>query len=333
MSDTTEDKPTHCLLGHRMFALFQEPLFRRTDTDATPVMVVQLGEREGVMPLRSIQREFGIPDDSADGRMLALIAEALDFVPALRMGDKLPQEVLTGDASWDPDPEHVHRALTRLNLQLVAWLHGTAGATTVVFDADALARADDDPMLRQHIQDAFQRAAEALGLPSKDAVIEQLESLAGELAYIEALRDRLLDRVRALTLRIERLIRESQSDIGQRGSLDRLRLLSGEALLQLNHRFEEQDAQVAEVMAVLRHLESHRGFIRSNRDWLFRSHMAWEPLLAEWDRGGGLGPDELRPLLARTYQFLAPRFMPVTEWLKGNKPAKKADAGLQSMRW
>lgn len=316
-----------------MFALFQQPLFRRTDTDATPVMVVQFGEREAAMPLRSIQREFGIPDDSPDGRMLALIAEALDFVPALRLGDKLPPEILTGDASWEPGPEHLHRALTRLNLQLVAWLQGTAGAETAVFDAEALARADDDPSLRQHIQDAFQQAAEALGLPSKDAVIAQLESLAGELSYIEALRDRLLHRVRALALRIERLFHGSQSDAGQRGSLDRLRFLSGEALRQLNHRFEEQDAQVAEVMAVLRNLESHRGFIRSNRDWLYRSHMAWEPLLAEWDKDGGLPPDALRALLSRTYQFLAPRFMPVTEWLKGNKPAKKADAGVGSMLW
>ena len=316
-----------------MFALFQQPLFRRSDTDATPVMVVQLGERKAVMPLRSIQREFGIPDDSADGQMLSLIAEALDFVPVLRLGDKLPPEVLTGDASWEPGREHVHRALTRLNLQLVAWLHGTAGADTMVIGAEALARADDDPLLRQHIQDAFQGAAKALGLPSQAAVIEQLESLAGELAYIEALRDRLLDRVAALAHRIERLVREAHSDLGQRGSMDRLRFLSGEALRQLKRRFDEQDAQVAEVMAVLRHLDSHRGFIRSNRDWLYRSHMAWDPLLEDWDRDGGLGLEVLRPLLARTYQFLAPRFMPVTEWLKGNKPAKKADAGVRPMLW
>jgi hypothetical protein len=333
MSDTTEDKPTHCLLAHRMFALFEHLVFRRTDADATPVMVVHLGEREAAMPLRAVQREFGIPDDSADGRMLALIGEALDFVPALRLGDKLPLEVLTGDASWQPGAEHVHRALTRLNLQLVAWLHGTAGSDTVVLDAEALAQADADPVLRQHVQEAFQRAAAFLKLPSKEAVIAQMESLASELSYIEALRDRLLDRVRALAIRIERMCRVSQSDSGQRGSLGRLRFLSAEALQQLNRRFEEQDAQGAEVMAVLRNLESHRGFIRSNRDWLYRSHMAWDPLLAEWDKAGALTTDALRPLLIRTYQFLAPRFMPVTEWLKGAKAGKKAEAGGLTMVW
>ena len=333
MSDTTEDKPTHCLLGHRMFALFDQPVFRRTDADATPVMMVQLGEREASMPLRSIQREFGIPDDSADGRMLALIGEALDFVPAMRLGDKLPLEVLTGDASWEPGPEHMHRALTRLNLQLVAWLHGTAGSDPIVLDAEALAKADADPVLRLHVQEAFQRAAAALKLPSKEAVIAYLESLASELSYIEALRDRFLVRVRMLAMRIDRMFRAAGADLGQRGSLDRLRFLSEEALRQLNRRFEEQDAQVAEVMAVLRNLESHRGFIRSNRDWLYRSSMAWEPLLAEWGKVGDQPADTLRPLLARTYQFLAPRFMPVTEWLKGAKTGKKADMGPRSMVW
>ena len=330
MSDAQDDKPTHCLLGHRMFALFQQPLFRRSDADATPVMVVRMGEREAAMPLRSIQRELAIADDSADGQMLALIADALDFVPALRMGDKLPPEVLTGDASWDPEPQHVRRALTKLHLQLVAWLHGGAGVDHM--DAAALARADDDPVLRQQIQEAFQRAAETLGLPSKEAVIAQLESLAGELGYIEALRDRLLDRVRALTSRIERMARASQADASQRGLLNRLAFLSGEALGQLNRRFEEQDAQVGEVMAVLRHLESHRGFIRSNRDWLYRSHMAWEPILAGWEKPADGLDEDRRSLLAQTYQFLARRFMPVTEWLKTNKSAKKADIGVR-MLW
>ena len=333
MNDRTENQPTHCILEHRMFALFGQPMFRRTDADATPVMVVRLGDREASMPLRSVQREFGIPDDSDDGRMLALIAEALDFVPIMRLGDKLPLEVLTGDASWEPGPEHIHRALTRLNLQLVAWLHGTAGSEPIVLDAAALAKADADPVLRQHVQEAFQRAAETLKLPSAESVIAQLESLAGELSYIEALRDRFLDRVRVLAFRIERMFRAVQPDMAQRGSLDRLRFLSGEAVRQLARRFDEQDAQVAEVMAVLRNLDSHRGFIRSNRDWLYRSHMAWEPLLADWDKIADETTDTLRPLLARTYQFLAPRFMPVTEWLKTAKAAKKPDTGPRTMVW
>ena len=58
-------------------------------------MVVQLGDKQAALPLISLQREFDILDDSADGRMLALIAQSLDFVAGLRLGDPLPKEVLS----------------------------------------------------------------------------------------------------------------------------------------------------------------------------------------------------------------------------------------------
>ena len=74
----------HCTLTHPVFTSFGEPLFRRSETDGAPVMVVKLGERDAAIPLRSLQREFGIPDDSDDGRMLGLIAQSLDFVTGCR---------------------------------------------------------------------------------------------------------------------------------------------------------------------------------------------------------------------------------------------------------
>lgn len=116
--------PERCTLQHAVFTSFGEPLFRRSEADATPSMVVQLGDREALLSLRSLQREFGIADESADGRMLGLIAEALNFVHTLKLGDRLPDEVLTGQASWQPDPAHIHIAATRLKLGLVAWLQG-----------------------------------------------------------------------------------------------------------------------------------------------------------------------------------------------------------------
>ena len=56
-------------------------------------MVVQLEGQEAVLPLRSVAREFGIEPESADGQMLGLIEQALDFVVAIRLGDKLPSEL------------------------------------------------------------------------------------------------------------------------------------------------------------------------------------------------------------------------------------------------
>src|ERR1700749_4303519 len=115
----TAPNPTvtdHCRLNHPLFNRFGEPLFRRAETDGTPVMVVLLGEREAALPLRALQREFNIPDESEDGHMLALIAAALDFVTTLRPGDPLPPEVLSGEASWEPELQHRQLGLARLRL-------------------------------------------------------------------------------------------------------------------------------------------------------------------------------------------------------------------------
>src|ERR1700761_8217389 len=103
-----------CTLQHPVFTSFGDPVFRRAETDGAPVMVVMLGEKEAAIPLRSLQREFSIPDESDDGRMLGMIAQSLDFIACLRIGDALPAEVLSGEASWEPDEVHLQLAKARL---------------------------------------------------------------------------------------------------------------------------------------------------------------------------------------------------------------------------
>jgi hypothetical protein len=312
-----------------MFSVLGAPLFRRAETDGTPVMVVLLGEREAVMPLRSLQAEFDIDDESADGEMLALIAGALDFVTGLRLGDKLPAEVLSGKASWQPDPAHLRLAGARLRLQLVGWL--TAGTAPAGADLapDHLLHAEDDPAVRQRIQEAFDRAAAELGLPDKAAVVRLVENLAEELAFIEALRDRLLRRVTLMTAKIKRFACASRRDGTPMETQTQVRRLAAEALRQIGRRFEELDAQTGEVMSALRNADSQRAFIRSNRDWLYRSLRAWEPILGEWDKVEDECP---RGLLPRTYRFLAPRFMSVTEWVSQTRPPA-AKEQVRRMEW
>ena len=327
---TQEDR---CSLQHRVFTLFGDPLFRRSETDGTPVMVVRLGDREAAIPLRSLQREFGIPDDSDDGRMLGLIAQSLDFVTGLHLGEALPAEVLSGAASWEPEPVHLEIAKARLQWQLVAWLNSGTGADAPHLDADTLLQVADDPARKQLVQEAFAKAATALGLPSREAVIELVEQLAQELAYIEALRDRLLRRVNGMADKLNRMAQAYHGDGSHLETLTQVRRLTGIALKQIGHRFEELDAQTGEVMAALRNADSQRTFIRSNRDWLYRTQRAWQSLLASWD-GAGMGFDEgILLLLNRSYQFLAPRFMPVTEWASVTRPQQRKQDAARQMVW
>ena len=324
MESASESPPSdHCVLVHRLFATFDTPLFRRAETDGTPVMVVLLGDREAAIPLRSLQREFGISDDSDDGRMLGLIAQSLDFVAGLHIGDPLPAEVLSGEASWEPDELHLQIANARLQWQLVAWLNSGTGTETELFDADSLLQVADDPARRQQVQLAFTKAAEALGLPDREAVVHQVEELAQELAYIEALRDRLLRRVKVMVEKLNRMALAYRGDGSHLETLTQVRRLSAVAVKQISHRFEELDAQTGEVMSALRNADSQRAFIRANRDWLYRTQRAWQSLLVEWDAAGSSFDEGMMLLLNRTYQFLAPRFMAVTEWVAVLRPGKK----------
>jgi hypothetical protein len=320
MSSTDHASQDLCLLEHRVFSRFGDPLFRRAETDGTPVMVVLLGEREAALPLRALQREFDIPDDSADGRMLALIAASLDFVNCLRIGDALPAEVLTGDASWEPSRQHLRLANARLQLQLAAWLRAGSKEDHAALDPQALLTAADDPALRQQVQEAFGRVAEELKLPTSEAVVPMVESLAQELAYVEALRERLLQPVQSMAAKLARLAQGWRGDGKQLETLTQVRRLTGVALRGIGGRFEELDAQTAEVLSVLRNLESQKTFIRSNRDWLYRTQRAWQPLLLEWEDVGPTFDGRARTALDHSYRFLAPRFMPVTEWISVTRP-------------
>jgi hypothetical protein len=114
-----------------------------------------------------------------------------------------------------------------------------------------------------------------------------------------------------------------------------VRRLARLALEQIGRRFAEVDAQTGEVLATLRNADSHRSFIRAHRDWLYCSRRAWEPLLADWAAAPPVLDDSAWPRVARTYQFLAPRFMPVQEWtgVLGGHQVPHKSAPEHVMQW
>ena len=94
--------------------------------------------------------------------------------------------------------EHRHRPVA---YKIVEWLSADDSAP------DALLSVVNDPPLRHHVEQALTRAAEVLALASPQLVLERIEQLGAELAYVESLRDRLLRRVRNMSVEIERLTR------------------------------------------------------------------------------------------------------------------------------
>jgi hypothetical protein len=305
-----------CQLDHRAFTALGAVAFRRAEADGTPVMVMALGEREAAVPLRALQRQLEIEDDSADGRMLGLIANSLDYVSGLAIGDALPSEVLTGEASWKPAPHHLWLAASRLRMALLEWL--MPGAGVVGDDAAAMEQLVSDPKLRAQVQKAFEQAAHQLGLEKAEDAVAAMDELAGELAFIEALREGLLGRVQAL---VRRLVQANQTrgvDLQRVEMLQQVGRLTVIALRQIRSRFEEVDVQTGEVLPALRNAAQQRSFIRAHRDGLYVASRGWETILADWDRARPAMDEAFWALLAKTYHFLAPRYMPVTEWRRMN---------------
>ncbi len=287
--------------------------FRRSASDNEPAMVVELGPREAVIPVRDLYRAFAIDADSADGRMLALIAEALSFVSSLRCGELLPSELRTGEASWQPEPRHASLAEARLRLRLAA-LFAPPGGQRALAGTEALRRHADDPDVRRAVQRAFTHVAAELGLAGATEVVELVAVAAQELAFIEALRERLLVPVSALRGRLGALLLAFRGDVTHREMLSRTHLLSGLAEQEIATQFHEIDGQTADTVSFLRNLAQHRGVIRASRDRLYRFLRYFDTMIAAWAAAEAVADERLWVLVLHTYRGLAPRYMPRQEW-------------------
>ena len=329
---TSPELPDRCELQHKIFTALGAVRFRRATTDGVPMMALQLGEREAVVPLDALRREFAIGKDSADGRMLDLIGSALDFVTCVEPGDRLPPEICTGEASWRPSPNHLRLASTRLRLDLVGWIQPTSRWAKAEQDDLNLLRLADDAALHAEVHAVARAVAVQLGLRDAGDVLGLLAELSQELAYIEALRERLQARVIVLCQRLGRLMQDRKRLPVSFTALPQVHRLAKIAAVQIIGRFDEVTAQTGEIASLLRNVDNQRSFIRANRDWLYRTQRAWEPLLDEWSRAKALEPEEMGPLLTSTYQFLAQRSLPGETWQRP-RPARSRKPVLTQMTW
>ena len=333
---SSDAAPDRCVLQHILFRLYTEAAFRPAEDDGVPVMVIAMGTAAAALPLKALQAEFRIEPGSPDGRMLAQIAQALDFVSELRLGDPLPMEVLGGGASWQPSAAHQRVAEERLRLQLGATLDDGApgpGPAWVLAEPQAVLAAAAEAGAIVRLQSASVAAAAVLALPNAAAVARLLAEAAHELGFIEALRDRLLRRVGMVLARVEALVAVVGRSLGAQELLSRVRRLTVIAQARMCARFTEVEVLSAPVLDLLRDLKVRRVMIQLHRDWLYSSLRAWEGILLAWGTTGAGWSHETWELLRRTYRFLAPRFMPVQEWQLANRPHRADAAPRAPMVW
>lgn len=318
---------------HKFFGSFEDLYFRLTDTGEA-VAVIKLASNEAVLGFDGIRREFMLTDQTADGQMLSKVAEGLQFVRGLRVGDPLPKEILTREASWEPSERHLRIARQRLTMQLVTWLTGNEHIFT---SSEELMQIAEDPQVKKNVQLAFSEAAETLGLgrENREQVVLYIETLAKELAYIEAERD-IYAEISRNDEKVQGLRRLYSSDRGMIETTDQVARLYQRALKILVDYFDQVDAQTGEILAMLKNIDNQIDYIREVRDELHRRLLPWEDILPVWKTVFVVKSEENIARIRELYQFLAPRFMQVNEWVlvtkRGFERAKKKPIG-GVMRW
>ncbi len=303
--------------AHWFFHKMEDVFFQISAVDKEPTLVAKYAKNDVVLTLKGIMKEFDIDPTGADGLMLEQVGKGLKYVKGLRIGDPLPKEILTREASWSLSKRHQEIAYQRVSLQLVNWM---SGGETMITDPDELLQLAEDPAIKKQISAAFGEAAEKLGYgrDEKEKVIQHVEELARELAYIEALRDRFR-RVKMMDDKIQQLRRLYGREKSVLEIADQVARLGESAVKEFEQMFLEVDAQTGEILSVLRNLSTQIAYIRDRRDDLHIRLMAWDDILDRW-QAAEMKISQQNPVLLRdTYKFLAPRFMAVKEWVLMSK--------------
>jgi hypothetical protein len=311
----TSDRSTHFAFTHKVFGI-KDAAFRLSSNEE-PLFHVNIGDLNCGVSVPSLRREFNIPADSDDGKLLDLVEKALRFVKEIRPGDSIPKELLDGSCSWSVQDRHRKLAHNRMTVQLATWLSGNDAD---INDATQLEKLANDPETKQRVQQAFSEAAEKIGLGRDRAaeVIDRFETLARELAYIEALRERF-QHVRLIMVRLAEMSQVYKQERAIMEELVRVQMLMRNPDGEFQNDFALVDAHTCEIVNMLKKIDMQIAFIRANRDDLHYKLMKWDDLIAKWDSIKIEKAEALENLMRATYRFVAQHYPVRSNWQLQNK--------------
>ena len=325
--------PTRIELEHWFFRKVDGVRFQLHQQTGQPGVTITMAKNEAFLTLNALKKEFDIGPATPDGLMLTRIADGLKYVKGLLIGDELPKEILTGEASWDPSPKHVAIAHQRVAMGLITLVSPREQTTSDPAELLALA---DDPQVKKQINQAFEAAAVELGMQreQKQEVIDLVEVLAKELSYIEFLREKF-SRIDSMRERIQKVRVLHSRTLSIRESSDQVARLIERAKAEYQALFDTIGKRISDVVPLLRNIDDAIGYIRRMRDDLHVRFLAWDDLLEEWRPNLIEYSIKVNDLLRRTHQFLAPRFMSFTDWtaVAREEAKKRGRIKIQPMAW
>jgi hypothetical protein len=308
----SQTAPQICYLSHAGFRMLGEPVFRLSEGTRLPSMVIRHESQDAVLPLLSVAREFRIESDSADGQMLTLIGQALEFVVSIKLGDKLPSELNGGAASWEPNTQDRRIAGSRVRYNLVRCVFARLGRN-VTLAGNGAPGWEDEPKNQALVQEAITGAAGQLDGADEADITARVELICEEMAYIEAMRRALSRGIASLRDKLLNF-RLGEVPISQQDTVKQVQSLARIGIKEIMARFDEIDIRLDDVLSMLRDLPTVVLGLRQQRDWLFRTNRAWATVFADWAAAPKHFDEFLLRVVERTYAFLAPRYMSFQEW-------------------
>jgi hypothetical protein len=294
------------------------------------MFAVDMGAGQGLITLANLRATFGIAADSHDDRLIERAAKGLHYVPDIKPGDEIPNELLDGSASWTVARRHKQIARDKIQVQLLSWMSGSPVSYATQDDLKRILASEDN---KKGLKAAFARAATALGFGDgqSEKVLDRIESLARELCYIEALRERAHE-VAKIQVNLEALTKAYSGDQRVSADIGRMKILMAKGNHELNNVLDNIDAESADVLGALMSIDSIISAVRRARDDLHYILMQWDPVMAKWQGLNMVKSQEIDRALTATYQFLASRFSTGKSMMKraaASSPPKEAVKGPQ----
>jgi hypothetical protein len=307
--------------------------FRLSSQTREPVYVIAHGGSEFALPFRGIRREFQIAEGTPDDRMLERIAEALQFVSALRPGDDFPPEMVDRKASWEPAEQDKRYALAMVKHSLVNWHRRTP--TPDLVEPTGMIALMDGPEMRKSASEAMEALAgdERLGLKDARTVQRRVQDLADEISYCEYIFRKLRDGFGVMDDKIRAAASQFKRDQSVFDQANRCLTLLAKGKSSLLEDAASTAANYGEAYASLMNFDNTIMFVRNARDRHYKIFRAWDDLFHKWQRISVTEDRTILNLIEETYRFLAPRYAPIQEWVSFLTNPGGRKQGLNVIEW
>jgi hypothetical protein len=310
--DQKLDPATHFAFEHKIFQL-QDVHFALTGQDKIPALRMSVGDHEASIPLESVCQEFKIDRQSSDGQLLERVAEGLKFVKDIRPGDTIPRELLDGTASWTIDDGH---KVIAKNKVMVAVAAGGSGLERSKLSPQQILALLAKPETKAQTENGLDKISLALGMGEgkRQDVLDLIDQLARELAYIEGLRDRYAH-AGAIVGKLAQVASLYKYDRIFIDEINRVKVLIRPPIMAFRSVFAQVDGQVDDVVVMLKTFDRQLVYIREMRDELHQKMMIWDEAIENWEIDLSRKSDTLKEVVESTYHFVAHNFPQSTKWL------------------